>query len=208
MTDIQEAMCEFTKRSHRINHPSGSFDKQGRWYPSDNEKRSCCNAIRSPSTSFPYSLMNHCRTKKHIAELYKVDIKELGKAIKNSQVPLFNGQFRGLFPIVHSGVFVDDVEVYVAETIDKAIIFYYLNKSRSPSSSLRRNFGIPLKLEELNKDPQYITFDNEILKQWKVEWLTGLLYTSIPHHEERRLVEVWYRYIEKEDLLETLLNLN
>jgi hypothetical protein len=103
---------------------------------------------------------------------------------------------------------VDDVEVYVAETKDKAVIFYYLNKSRSPSSSLRGSFGIPLKLEELNKDPQYLTFDNEVLKKWKVPWLTGLLYTSIPHHEERRLVEVWYRYIEKEDLLETLLDLN
>jgi len=205
MTDIQKAVCEFIKRSHRIKHPSGSFDKQGRWYPDESEKRSCCSAIRSPSTSYPYSLMSHCRTKKHIAELYTVDMKELGKAIKNSQVPLFNGQFRGLFPIVHSGVFVSDVEVYAAETKDKAVIFYYLNKSKSSSRGL---FGIPLNLEEFNKDPQYITFDNEILKQWKVSWLEGLLYISIPHSKEKCLVEVWYRYIEKEDLLETLLDLN
>jgi len=205
MTNIQEAVCEFIKRSHRINNPSGSFDKQGRWYPDKSERHSCCDAIRSPSTSYPYSLMSHCRTKKHIAELYKVDIKELGKAIKKSQVPLFNGQFRGLFPIIHSAVFVDDVAVFVAETKNKAVIFHYLNTSRG---SLKESKEIPLHLEELNEDPQYLTFDNEILKQWKVSWLTGLLYVSIPRHEEKRLVEVWYRYIEKEDLLETLLDLN
>ena len=202
MTNIQEAVCEFIKRSHRIKHPLGSFNKQGRWYPYESEKRSCCNAVHPPSTKYPYNLMSHCRTKKHIAELYTVDMKELGKAIKKSQVPLFKGQFRGLFPIVHSGVFVSDVEVYAAETKDKAVIFYYLNNS---SGGL---FGIPLNLEEFNKDPQYITFDNEILKQWKVSWLEGLLYISIPHSKEKCLVEVLYRYIEKEDLLETLLDLN
>lgn len=204
MTDIQEAACEFIKRSHRIKHPEGFFNKQGRWYPNEREKRSCCNAVHSPSTKHPYNLMSHCRTKKHIAELYKVDIKELGKAIKNSQVPLFNGQFRGLFPIIHSVVFVDDVEVYVAETKDKAVIFYYLK----PTSSSKGVKGIPLHLEELDKDPQYLTFDNEVLKKWKVPWLTGLLHISILRSTEKLLIEVWYRYIEKEDLLETLLDLN
>ena len=49
--------------------PDGLNDKGGRWYPSEAEKCSCCRAIRSPSRSFPFSLLNHCQTKKHILKL-------------------------------------------------------------------------------------------------------------------------------------------
>ena len=70
---------EYQRRKERDEHPSGWFDTKGRWYPycledledmniveSEIEKASCCSMIREPSRKWPYSLMNHCRTKKHI----------------------------------------------------------------------------------------------------------------------------------------------
>jgi len=50
---------------NRSRHPHGSFDNAGRWYP-DNELE-CCQSIRSPSRSWPHSLLLHCRTVKHVA---------------------------------------------------------------------------------------------------------------------------------------------
>jgi hypothetical protein len=47
-------------------HPKGKFDSAGRWYPSNSEVRDCCERIRSPSRRWPYSLMLHCRTAKHV----------------------------------------------------------------------------------------------------------------------------------------------
>lgn len=44
----------------------GHFDKQGRWYPDDNEYTPCCHVIRSPSVAYPYSLLSHCRSLAHI----------------------------------------------------------------------------------------------------------------------------------------------
>lgn len=49
----------------RSRHPHGSFDTAGRWYP-DNELE-CCQAIRSPSRTWPHSLLLHCRTATHVA---------------------------------------------------------------------------------------------------------------------------------------------
>lgn len=56
-------------RQSRAEHPDGKFDKAGRWYPSDEESQDCCDTVRSPSRGWPYSLMLHCRTRKHITQL-------------------------------------------------------------------------------------------------------------------------------------------
>lgn len=56
-------------RQSRKLHPNGYFDKGGRWYPHDDERRPCCDSIRHPSRRFPYSLLTHCRTKRHITML-------------------------------------------------------------------------------------------------------------------------------------------
>ena len=81
---VQEAIKVFMDRKNRISHPSGKFDNGMRWYPSKEEVCSCCNSIRSPSRSYPYSLLTHCRTAEHVSNLYKVDLKELRKGY-NSQ---------------------------------------------------------------------------------------------------------------------------
>ena len=59
----------YSARKARREHPCGKFDNAGRWYPSDSEEQDCCKAIRQPSRAFPYSLMLHCRSKKHIAHM-------------------------------------------------------------------------------------------------------------------------------------------
>jgi hypothetical protein len=45
---------------------AGKKDKGGRWYPSEEERCSCCNTIREPSRAFPWGLWKHCQTKKHV----------------------------------------------------------------------------------------------------------------------------------------------
>jgi Uncharacterised protein family (UPF0158) len=67
-----EAGLEFVCRELRLHHPDGTFDEGGRFYPSEKEARDCCATIRAPSRAFPFSLMKHCRTIKHVAKLYDV----------------------------------------------------------------------------------------------------------------------------------------
>jgi len=77
MTNLEKAKKEYLDRQNRDSHPDGSFDKGGRWYPSDAEKCSCCTGLRAPSRAHPYSLMTHCRTKKHVARLFGLEVKDL-----------------------------------------------------------------------------------------------------------------------------------
>jgi len=58
-------------------YPDGKFDSGGRWYPSPEEKQECCKFIRAPSIRFPYSILRHCRTIKHVARKYEVKEKDL-----------------------------------------------------------------------------------------------------------------------------------
>jgi hypothetical protein len=70
-----DAGLEFVCRELRLHHPDGTFDEGGRFYPSEKEARDCCATIRAPSREFPFSLMKHCRTIKHVAKLYEVSEK-------------------------------------------------------------------------------------------------------------------------------------
>src|ERR1700740_2693187 len=72
-----EAGLEFMCRELRLHHPDGTFDEGGRFYPSAKEARDCCANIRTPSRAFPFSLMKHCRTAKHVAKLYGVTEKSV-----------------------------------------------------------------------------------------------------------------------------------
>ena len=60
-------------------HPTGKFDSARRFYP--DVKFDCCKDIRKPSRRFPYSYMKHCRSMKHVANIYGVDKMELHKAV-------------------------------------------------------------------------------------------------------------------------------
>ncbi len=79
---LEQAALEFVLRQDRKHHPDGKFDNGGRWYPSETERCECCDHIRYPSRAYPYSLMVHCRTAKHVASLYGVDVKALKREAK------------------------------------------------------------------------------------------------------------------------------
>jgi len=74
---VKLAAREYLDRQSRRKHPEGHFDNAGRWYPSKDERRECCRLIRAPSRAYPYSLMLHCRTARHVARLCNVTRGEL-----------------------------------------------------------------------------------------------------------------------------------
>jgi len=71
------AATVYLNRQSRASHPDGEFDKAKRWYPDASEKCDCCDAIRSPSRDYPFSLMVHCRSVGHVANLYGVNATDL-----------------------------------------------------------------------------------------------------------------------------------
>lgn len=82
MNALQDAIKLYEDRQARRRHPSGTFDRGGRWYPADAERQSCCAVIRRPSRAYPYSLLSHCRSAEHIAQLCGVDLATLREAIR------------------------------------------------------------------------------------------------------------------------------
>lgn len=68
------AAVEHIARTDRTTNPVGTFDRQGRWYPSAREHCPECSRIRSPSARWPYSLMTHCRTLQHVAGIMGADL--------------------------------------------------------------------------------------------------------------------------------------
>lgn len=71
------ALRTYTALQLRLEHPEGNFDRAGRWYPSAGEARECCRLLRSPSRSYPFSLLTHCRTAKHVANVFQVEPRAL-----------------------------------------------------------------------------------------------------------------------------------
>lgn len=60
---------QYLLRRERVEDPEGSFDKKGRWYPSEEERCACCASVRAPSNAYPYSYMKHARSLEHCAWL-------------------------------------------------------------------------------------------------------------------------------------------
>jgi hypothetical protein len=77
---IQDAAQEWLDRRDRKAHPDGKFDNAGRFYPSTDERCDCCKDVRSPSRSYPYSYMTHCRSAEHVANLYGKDVRRVRRA--------------------------------------------------------------------------------------------------------------------------------
>ena len=69
---LERAAVIFNERQARVIHPEGTFEKHGVWYPSDAERQPCCEGLREPTRKYPYSLITHCRTVKHVAHLCDV----------------------------------------------------------------------------------------------------------------------------------------
>lgn len=79
---IQEIAKTYWRRRFHLENPSGHFNRGGRWFPDAREEAECCAHIRPPSRAYPYSLMQHCRSLKHLAMLYRIEPKALRKAAK------------------------------------------------------------------------------------------------------------------------------
>ena len=79
---MDDAVKIYRDRRDRREHPEGRFDNAMRWYPSHEEQQTCCRTIRTPSRAYPYSLMLHCRTVQHVANLCGVEAGRLRKAAR------------------------------------------------------------------------------------------------------------------------------
>ncbi|HGN1514106.1 TPA: hypothetical protein ACKROA_003558 [Pseudomonas aeruginosa] len=79
ITNSFNSLIEFVQLQTRERHPSGSFDKAGRFYL-DN----CPAYIREPSRAYPLSQMQHGRTLEYVVnsnEANEEEIKELKKLV-------------------------------------------------------------------------------------------------------------------------------
>ena len=79
---LTAALEEFFSRQDRRSHPEGWRDAGGRWWPSDAECTALCATVRRPSAAWPWSIMLHCRTTTHLAELFDVDADVLKKLVQ------------------------------------------------------------------------------------------------------------------------------
>jgi len=103
MSDPTKAAIEYLQIKARYIHPNGKFDKAGRWYPDIME--SCCEAVSQPTRSYPYALMLHCRTLKHIAHSYNIEESEIRYVLKH--------------PILFIGIEDDWVKSYLETVLKK-----------------------------------------------------------------------------------------
>lgn len=84
---LDRAINEHRRRNSKSVPPKtyGRFDEKQRWFPNDEEKRSCCSGLRSPSASSPWGLLKHCSTIEHIANRYDIDPVYLRREIKRRE---------------------------------------------------------------------------------------------------------------------------
>lgn len=78
--DVLEAAQEYLDLQSRAKHPEGYFDNAKRWYP--DEPCPCCQFVREPTRSWPFSLMVHCRTAEHVAFKHGLDALALKRAAR------------------------------------------------------------------------------------------------------------------------------
>lgn len=81
-SDALDAAKEWQQRDARLSRPAGTWDRAGRYYPSPEEFQSCCAAIRPPSRAWPYSLWVHVHSIDHVANIYRVDRKQVMRALR------------------------------------------------------------------------------------------------------------------------------
>jgi hypothetical protein len=120
---LQQAVHEYGDRLERNTHPDGRPDKGGRWYPSDAEYQACCRGLRGPSRSYPWSLMIHCRSLKHIANLYNVDEDALRQAGRKTPAREGGDNYYKAVAVVDDGrwlsIYDGETEYRIGETLSQ-----------------------------------------------------------------------------------------
>ena len=81
---LMEARQTYIERRRKSAHPLGIW-RERKWFPDSLEHRECCDQVRQPTMTYPYSLMRHCRTLKHISNLYGVPVSDLRWAARGYQ---------------------------------------------------------------------------------------------------------------------------
>lgn len=66
------ALTTHCRRAARIEHPEGTMDNAGRFYPKGLDA-TVHMGVRSPSRAWPYSYMLRCRTLEHCELIYDAD---------------------------------------------------------------------------------------------------------------------------------------
>lgn len=66
----------------RVVSPLGTYDRQSRWTPCEAWDCSGVHHVRSPSKRWPYSLLVHCCTLKHVAWVYSVPTRLVRVALQ------------------------------------------------------------------------------------------------------------------------------
>lgn len=69
---LQAAFEEVIGRKEGTRSPKGGYVQPGIWEPSEDERRPCCDDIRTPNGAWGWSLKKHCESTKHVAQLFGV----------------------------------------------------------------------------------------------------------------------------------------
>jgi hypothetical protein len=70
--------------------PEGRCDGAGRWWPASVERAGCCEAIRTPSRSYPWTIYRHCWTLAHVASRYGLQVPELRRLMSVARTLLLS----------------------------------------------------------------------------------------------------------------------
>jgi hypothetical protein len=87
--DAFNAALEYLGLKYFGYHPDGRTDKGGRWYPAMTERNICCDSVRKPTRSYPWSLWKHCHSLKHVACKYGLEESEIRFYFRKNNLPLF-----------------------------------------------------------------------------------------------------------------------
>lgn len=80
---LQQAVRVALAREVRAESPDGEWE-DGLWLPSPQERRPCCEGV-TPSPANRQALESHCRTQRHVAQLFDIPLAELKSAIRRSR---------------------------------------------------------------------------------------------------------------------------
>lgn len=82
---LHQAVSIYFRRQSRRARPKGKYDNFKRWHPADEERRGCCFSIRKPTMCWPRTLLQHCRTMLHVANLCGVSYDDLIDAVREQR---------------------------------------------------------------------------------------------------------------------------
>jgi hypothetical protein len=85
---LDRAAWEYVCRKLRRRQPEGKTDGGSRWWPSEEEAAPCCNEVRQPTRAWPWSLLKHCATARHVATRFGVPEADLKKRAQAFQKEL------------------------------------------------------------------------------------------------------------------------